>query len=267
MDSQHVFGSTLVLLSTVLALSPAILTLVYPDYFPPKNIMANRTAWNTIVFVMSCIPGAASQVYKERAMAAFAYPVDPALLNFFLSALSLGFATLVSPIFYSLQGLADVTAEVHSTKLKTNWWINLYPSTQISRNTSDGLQCLFGTLDDQTQRNGYPDQAHCDFAYGIVILHVLSTLSVHHAIHRICNAGAFKIMHRGFSAGIILSVVCMMYYQIFVYNVDYGFLPNSWHITCAVVLLMGSEVYHRASLEEPSFETKYLDVAHQVDLE
>jgi len=265
--SQQVFGSTLVLLSTILALSPAVLTLVYPDYFPPKNIMANRTAWNTILFVLSCVPGAASQIYKERAMATFAQPVDSALLNFILSSLSLLFATLVSPLFYSLQGLADVTVEVEGTDLKLSRWINLYPSTQISHNTGDGLRCLLGTLDDAVQRNGYPESAHCDYAAFLVLFHVFTIGAIHHAITRICNAGAFKIMHRGVSAGIVAAVVGMMGYQIFVDNIDYGFLPNSWQITCAVVLVMGSEVYHRVRLEEPSFETEYLDVGHQFDFD
>jgi len=264
--SQHVFGSTLVLLSTVLALSPAVLTLIYPDYFPPKNIMANRTAWNTILFVLSTIPGALSQIYKHRAMATFAQPVDATLLNFTLSTFSLAFATVVSPLFYSLQGLADVTTEVLiGTDLKVRWWIHLYPSTDISKNTADGISCLLGTLDNAVQRNGYPESAHCDYSSGIVFFHVFSIVALHHAIHRICNAGAFKILHRGLSAGIILGVVVMIYYQIFVDNVDYGFLNISYDITCAVVLVMGSEVYHRVSFEEPSFETKYLEIGDGLD--
>jgi len=98
-----------------------------------------------------------------------------------------------------------------------------------------------------------------------VFFHVFSIVALHHAIHRICNAGAFKILHRGLSAGIILGVVVMIYYQIFVDNVDYGFLNISYDITCAVVLVMGSEVYHRVSFEEPSFETKYLEIGDGLD--
>lgn len=222
--------------------------------------MANRTAWNTILFVLSCVPGAASQVYKERAMASFARPVDSNHLNFLSCLLSLLFATLVSPLFYSLQGLADVTDEVGGTDLKVPWWINLYPYTEIPTNTRDGLLCFIGTLDDPTQKNGYPEAAHCDFCYGIALFHVLATVSIDYAVHRIYNAGATKIMHRGLSAGIGAGVATMMYYQIFIDDDDYGLLPNSWQITCAVVLVFGSEVYHRVSLEEPSFETKYVEV-------
>ena len=52
-------------------------------------------------------------------------------------------------------------------------------------------------------------------------------------------------MHRGISAGIILSVVLMTYYQIFVDDEDYGILPNFYHTACVVVLVIGSEVRDR----------------------
>jgi len=252
MTSQRLFGSTLILLSIILALSPAILTLVYPDFFLKKNAMASRTAWNTIIFVLSCVPGAASQVYKEHAMATLAQPVDATSLNFLLSAFSLLFSMIISPVFYSIQGLAGAPLMSDT----------LYPTKQISKNFSDGLKCFIGTLDNSIQVGGYPEEAHCDFAYGIVMVHVLSIIIVHYSLHKICLAGALKIMHRGFSAGIVLSVISMMYYEIFVDNIDYGFFPSSWHITCAAVLVMGNEVFQRVSMEEPSFETKYLEVGN-----
>jgi hypothetical protein len=89
---------------------------------------------------------------------------------------------------------------------------------------------------------------------------VFSIFAIGSAVGKICNAGAFKIMHRGISAGIILSVVALFFYQVFVDNVEYGFLPIVFHITCAFVLVIGSEVYHRVTLESPSFETRYLPV-------
>jgi hypothetical protein len=68
-------------------------------------------------------------------------------------------------------------------------------------------------------------------------------------------------MHRGISAGIIVSIVTLLFYQVFVDNVDYGVLPSVFHITCAAVLVMGSELYHRVTLESPSFETQFPPVA------
>lgn len=52
--SQHVFELTLVLLlSTVLVLSPAVQIIIYHNYFPTKSIMANCTTWNTMLFVLA----------------------------------------------------------------------------------------------------------------------------------------------------------------------------------------------------------------------
>ena len=263
LTSQHLFGSTLILLSITLSISPALLTLIYPTYFSVSDIMADCTAWNTLLFAFGCIPAAISQMYKEHTLTKFAQPVDSNMLNFLISITSFIFAVLISPLVYSLQGLAHAPKNPHdmSSVAKVKSWIELYPSNQISVNFYDALQCFVGTLPDEDQESKYPEVAHCDFAWGIVITHVLSILIIGFAVDKICNAGALKIMHRGISAGIILGSVSMMYYQIFVDDRAYGILPNSWDITCSVILIMGSEVYHRVSLETPTFETVYPEVA------
>ena len=110
------------------------------------------------------------------------------------------------------------------------------------------------------QIRGYPEEAHCDFGFGFVLVYVLSVITINHAVKKICSAGAIKIMHRSISAGIAISVVLMIYYQIFVDDIDYGYISNAYHITCAAVLVVGSEVFHRVSLENPSFETEYPQV-------
>ena len=57
----------------------------------------------------------------------------------------------------------------------------------------------------------------------------------------------------------------MPYYQVFVDDEDYGILPNFYQTACAVVLVIGSEVFHRVSLEKPSFETEYNQVMDLYD--
>lgn len=266
LSPQIIFGSTLILISSLLALAPAILALIYPAYFSSTNVMANRSAWNTMVFTTSCIPAAISQIYKEQTLASFAQPVDSTLLNMLLSLFSSVFIFFISPLVYSLQGLADTPSTPEDgSQLKVASWINQYPSKEISHNFSDALQCFTGRLSDEVQIRGYPEEAHCDFAFGFVILYVLSVITINHAVDKICNAGAMKIMHRGISAGIIMSVVLMVYYQIFVDDVAYGVIPNTYHTLCAVVLVVGSEVFHHVSLEKPSFETQYPQVAGLYD--
>jgi len=261
-SSQMLFGATLIMLSSILALAPAVLTLTCPSFLSSKDVMADRSAWNTLLFFVSYIPGAISQAFKEKTLEAYAQPVDQDILNAVLSLFSAIFAFLVSPLFYPLQGFADVpsTPDLHATAVVDNW-IHQYPSKDVSRNFRQGFQCLIGTLDNEIQIRGYPEQAHCDFAYGFVLMHVFSIIVISYTVGKICNAGAFKIMHRGISAGIILSVVSLFFYQVFVDNVEYGVLPSVFHITCAAVLVMGSELYHRTTLESPSFETQFPSVA------
>uniref|UniRef100_A0A7S3QAP5 Uncharacterized protein n=1 Tax=Chaetoceros debilis TaxID=122233 RepID=A0A7S3QAP5_9STRA len=257
-DSQMLFGATLIMLSTILALAPAILTLIYPSSFSSDDLMADRTAWNTLLFFISYVPGSLSQAYKEHTLEMYAQPVDPDMLNMVLSLFSAIFAFVISPFIYTLQGLADVESSIEDeSSLNVESWIDQYPSRQFSQNFSDGIQCFMGTLDDTLQVRGYPEEAHCDYAYVIVLLHVFSIIVIGHAVGKICNAGAFKIMHRGISAGIILSVVSLFFYQVFVDDVDYGFIPNTYHIICSVILVIGSEIYHRVTLEMPSFETNF----------
>jgi hypothetical protein len=257
-SSQLLFGATLIMLSSILAITPAILTLTYPNLIKQTDVMADRSAWNTLLYFISYIPGAISQTYKERTLAAYAQPVDPDLLNTLLSFLSAIFAFLVSPMLYPLQGFADLPS-TPDTKVdfQPKNWIQQYPSRDVSKNFREGLQCFLGTLSADVQIRGYPEHAHCDFAYGIVFLHVFSIITISYAVGKICNAGAFKIMHKGISAGIILSVVALFFYQVFVDDVEYGVFPSVFHITCAFILVMGSEVYHRVTLQTPSFETEY----------
>ena len=87
-----------------------------------------------------------------------------------------------------------------------------------------------------------------------MLVYVFSLITINHAIDKICNAGAIKIMHRGISAGIILSVVLMTYYQIFVDDEDYGILPNFYQTACAVVLVIGSLVFPNSLDGKPRYQ-------------
>lgn len=257
-ETQKLFGVSLIFLSSILAVSPAILTLIYPAYFSKKDIMANRAAWNTLLFFFSFIPGAISQVYKEKTLATYAQPVDPDFLNVLLSIFSFAFSFIVSPIFYPLQGFVNTPSTPESgSEIKVESWIHMYPTRGISDNFSDGLHCFLGTLSDETQLRGYPEEAHCDFGHVLVLLYVASTMIIGYSIGKICSAGAMKILHRGISTGIIVSVLLLFFYQVFVDDIDYGIFPTFYHCTCAGVLVIGSEIFHKVTLDTPSFETVY----------
>jgi len=268
LTSQQIFGSAIISLSSFMALSMPIATLAFPNAINLDNIMTDRTAWNTILFACSCIPAAISQMYKEHSLITHARPVNSNCLNFMLSTFSFFFALVLSPLFYALQGFA-ATPQIYndlpndiSHSISVQSWIHLYPSSQMKANFHDAGQCVTGTLNQGTQIGGYAEAANCNFTWGLLLINVWAVLTVSYAVDKICNAGAMKIMHRGISAGILTGFSVMMYYQTFVKDFDYGFIHSSWHIACVIVLLMGSEVYHRASLEEPMFETTYESVSN-----
>lgn len=257
-NSQRLFGISLIFLATLLGIAPATLTLIYPAYFSKKDIMANRAAWNTLLFFFSFLPGSISQVYKEKTLATYAQPVDPDLLNILLSLFSFAFSFLVSPILYPLQGFVNTPSTPdNSSEIKIKSWINMYPTRGVSKNFADGLHCFIGNLDDEIQYSGYPEEAHCDFAHALVFLHVSSIAIIGLAIAKISGAGAIKILHRGISSGIIVSVFFLFFYQVFVDDIDYGIFPTVFHCTCAGILVIGSEIYHKVTLDTPSFETVY----------
>jgi len=181
LTKQQLIGSTLILLSTTAAALPVILPpLLIPNdslmrlSFLPTN-ETFMTACSTLMFIASCIPAAASQLYKQQTISSFAQPIDGKLLNWIISCVSLAFAVLISPLIYSLQGIAAGTDE------STSSWVKLYPSRDLSRNFLNSIKCLTGTLSEEIQESGYPEEAECNFAWVVMLLHVWSILTIQHA--------------------------------------------------------------------------------------
>ena len=169
-------------------------------------------------------------------------------LNLLLSAFQLVFAMIVAPLFFSLQGLGGGSGSEGDP---------LYPSTQIGTNFYDGFKCFAGLLDDDIAYSAYPEPAYCDGIWRDVVLYVLSIMMVGFSVNKIIHAGAAKILHRAISCGIVLAVAIMFLYSLTNDRIEYSPIAHSWHISCAILLVVGSEIFHRVSMEEPTFETTY----------
>ncbi len=76
---------------------------------------------------------------------------------------------------------------------------------------------------------------------------------------------ATAVMYRGVSAGIILAVISLYLYDMHIPYFSYGAAIDSLNLVCLLLLVVGSEVYHRKSLQEATFETGYLEVENYFD--
>lgn len=175
---EHISGSIIISLAVLLALSPSIYTLIDKEFFIYADAIPIQTAYNSILFVSSCIPAAASQLYKEHIFLQYKQPVQPDYLNFVLSIFQFIFASIMSPLVYTLLGFAA-----------PDDWPKLYPSSGFSKNFGDGVRCFLGTIAEDQAENGYPDDATCDHSLLLVFMYSFSVISVGVAVDKIVNAG------------------------------------------------------------------------------
>ena len=119
LSGRHTCGAILITLAIVLVVSPAVVMIADPpsQHITSKfqesetkgvdpAIASTRSAWNTILFVVACVPAAASQLHKEHTLANQRQPIDQNRLNLTLSVFQSIFALIVSPLLMPLQGLA-----------------------------------------------------------------------------------------------------------------------------------------------------------------
>jgi hypothetical protein len=158
----------------------------------------------------------------------------------------------MSPLVFILQGLGA-----------RNDWTQEYPSSAFGDNFLDGLECFAGTLSKDDQENKWPDDARCKFAWFLCLLYAFSIISVGVAVDKIVNAGATKVMYRGISAGTIVAVLTMHFYDMHLPDFNYGPTIDALNLLCLILLILGAEVYHRVSLQESTFETVYPEVPVQ----
>lgn len=253
---EHVMGCVIISLAVLLGLCPAIYSIWDPLFFLYADTIPLQTAYNTLLFVSSCIPAAASQLYKEHIFLKHKRPIQADHLNMVLSILQLIFACIMAPLVYNLQGFAA-----------RRRWTDLYPSSGITKNIEEGLQCFFGTLDEYQAHNGYEDEALCDYTLGLVLGYSFSIIAVGVAVDKIVNAGATKVMYRGVSAGIVVSSIILYLYDESIPDFSYGPAIDSLNLVCVLLLILGAEVYHRKSLQDATFETEYQTIDDFYDQE
>jgi CRT-like, chloroquine-resistance transporter-like len=248
LDVSHWVGSAILTGAVALALVPAVISLLYPDFFLYADAIPFRTAVQTLFYVSSCIPAAASQLYKEHVFLQYKQPVNMELLSLLLSIFQFILASIVSPLAFVLQGLGFLDD-----------WTHAYESSQFGDNAIDAIRCFFG----QASTGDYPEEARCTLVGLLVLFHVLSVVSVGVAVDRIVNAGAIKVMYRGISAGIILAVLSMHVYDMMTPTFNYGPAVDALNFACLILLILGTEIYHRSGIPDSTYETVYPPVEYE----
>jgi hypothetical protein len=246
-------GACVILLSILVSLLPVYFPTVDPTRFffhiSSLPFVDTTTLWNTALFLFSCLPAAASQAYKHHALVETAQSVHAPLMNFTLSITSLIFIIFLSPLVYSLQGLGTpITDNMNVTQ-----WIELYPSYTYSSNFHHCIQCILGTMSDEVQLNGYPEVAQCQYAWLLVLIHVLSILLMQYAMEKMCYAGAPRLIGHGMTWGILFGSTSMFFYG------GYDYSSLIFWIGCISILILGSEMYQQTSVKIDTFETVYVN--------
>jgi hypothetical protein len=258
----HLFGSSLILLGCVLGLFPSILYIsdssVVGLQSENQRERMVQSAWNTIVFAVSFVPAAASQLVKEQTLMDYRQSIDDNQLNFTLNAGQFVLVGIMAPLLYPLEGLA---AGSH--------WIQKFPARDTSVNFLDGMLCFVGALDAEDASHRYADSATCGPLSSVLVLaHVGCTLLMTHAIYKIViKGGGSTRCYQSMIAGTVIGGLFMWLYGcLFRYrNVETGIgldgrhIVDILHVSSFLVLLSGLEIYHRRELPDIEFETMYPD--------
>lgn len=248
LSTEHVLGSVILTVAVFLGLLPSILSFWGPNLLLGE-VPVVQTAYNTLLFTANAIPAAASQVYKEQAFLHYRQPVDPTYLNFVLSVFQLLISLPLSPLAYVMLGLGADSDGVG--------WYNLFPAAEVWTNYGQAWQCFFGSLPENIAQNSYREEAKCSFAFPLTVFHVFSIVMVGVAVDKIVHAGATRVLYRGISAGIIVAVIAMFIHSLDDKAFNHGPIVDSLYFICTVLIILGSEVYHRVDLEDATFETVY----------
>ena len=246
LSAEHLWGSMILSLAVLLASLPSFYSIINPSFFAYADQIPIQTAYNTLIYVSSCFPAAASQLYKEHVFLQNKQPVNASYLNFLLSLFQFILASIMTPLVFGLQGLGAGED-----------WTSLYPSSHFSNNFLSGLKCFLGMLPEEEAQQNFPEPANCHLSLGLVFVHAFSIVAVGCAVDKIVNAGATKAMYRGISAGIIVAVLLMYEYDMHTSRFNYGPAIDALNLVCLILLIVGAEVYHRVSLADSVFETVY----------
>lgn len=179
---QHKIGTTYICWSILIGLVPILLRITTSSSFL-FTLVSSRTAWQTLLFALTCIPASISTVYKENCMLQYKHPINMELLNIILYIFQCMIAFWISPLFFSLQGFNPYDKN-------GQMGLDSYPLSMVSQNMRQGFQCFFGDVDKDVEDNTYICSANCSgillLSFGYIISVCIISIAVDKIVH-ICS--------------------------------------------------------------------------------
>lgn len=239
----HCVGASIIALSLLLALLPVLVE---------RSSDAPGVVWNTIVYLLSCVPASASTLYKEKAMMELRQPLDPYLLNLHVDLYQLLWLFPLTPVAFRVQFMGVGTDDDP-------------PDPTLSQSMSDGFACLlWGAPPEQALYSPAADlDEQCSVATGMIFAYLLSTLLVNFSVDRVLTYGSEPLLYRAVSAATLTAFVCLGLLSAGQPTTAFfGLSIAMVNVPSAVLLLLGNELYHRH--QEPGTEvmTQWLPPQH-----
>ncbi|CAM9681644.1 unnamed protein product [Scytosiphon promiscuus] len=194
--------------------------------------------YNTLLYVLACLPAAISTVYKQYALEQHGRPVDAHQLSLGVTAFEVVFIALAAPAAYQLQDLGR-----HGDG-----------NTHVGQALRDGWRCLV-LMKDVVDVDGYPIEAECWGGLPLVFSYVVATLLVNTLVQKVVDqAESASEYHRAmaFSVPTAFVVLCL-------YN-EPAWLHDSFNVFTVsglLVIMVGLRLYHSVPEPEESRDNSF----------
>eukprot|EP00904_Undaria_pinnatifida_P000046 jgi/Undpi1/10041/HiC_scaffold_28.g12495.m1 len=203
-----------------------------------KGDYAIVEGYNTILYMLACVPAAVSTVYKQYALEQHGRPVDAHQLSLGVTAFEVVFIALAAPAAFSLQNLGRHAPGV----------------SHVGQALQDGWRCLI-FMEDVEDIDGYPIDARCWGGLPLVFLYVVATLLVNTMVQKVVDEAASPtVYHRAITLSVPTAFVVLCLYE--PQNWLYDSL-NFFTVGGMVVILVGLRLYH--SIQEPEDHRQSFD--------
>mmetsp|Transcript_32069 Transcript_32069/g.93132 ORF Transcript_32069/g.93132 Transcript_32069/m.93132 type:complete len:400 (-) Transcript_32069:196-1395(-) len=212
--TSHFAGAAVIAASVLVALLPALVSGSF------------RTVLNTLLYLSSCVPAAASALYKEQALVAFRQPVDPYELNLQVDLCQLLLLIPATPAVFRLTnpGSSDF---VHSLQA--------------------AFRCIFsasefGASDDSLH---LPDTSSCNASLYIMLVYIVAALLVNWVVDKVFSFGSSVMLYRAVTAATLTAFIVLGFFAHGHPHSVFGVSVAVLNIPSAIILVVGSEIYHR----------------------